>query len=184
ATSKRDVALGESVVADYIHLCWEKYGKIDPEELNELGARVICAAVDRAKHGTVEWGMSADQFAQEFLPERFRHKHSILASKQMPECETPEAGLRSRLWLLKEGGFGASRSGWELVLSLMHGWTKAAEVMPVGSHARLYERILELHASLPAPCKRTFELVRLARRRWAHAVDFWKKTGDDTQMRG
>lgn len=24
----------------------------------------------------------------------------------------------------------------------------------------------------------------MARRQWAHAVDHWKKTGDDTQMRG
>jgi hypothetical protein len=183
ASSKRDVALGESVVADYVHLCWEQHGELNPEELNELGARVICAAVDRAKHGTVDWGMSADEFSQEFLPERFRHKHSILAAKHMPDCESPEASLRSRLWLLKEGGFGAHRSGWELVLSLVHGWTKSAEIMPVGSHVRLYERILELHAQLPAPCRQTFELVRLARRRWARAVDHWKKSGDDTGMR-
>ncbi|MCB9932978.1 MAG: hypothetical protein H6841_06105 [Planctomycetes bacterium] len=183
ATSKRDVALGETVVADYIHLCWEKYGKLDPEELNELGARVICAAVDRAKHGTVPWGMSADEFARDFLPERFRHRHSILASKQMPETEAPEQDLRSRLWLLKEGGFAAQRSGWELVLSLMHGWTKDAKLMPMGTHDRLYRRIQHLCAELPAPCKRTFELVWLARRRWAQAVDHWKRTDDDSHMR-
>jgi hypothetical protein len=184
ATSKRDVALGETVIADYIHLQWEKHGKLDPEELNELGARVICAAVDRAKHGTVDWGMSADEFARDFLPERFRHRHSILASKQMPETEAPEQDLRSRLWLLKEGGFGAQRSGWELVLNLMHGWTKNATLMPVGSHDRLYQRIQQLCAELPAPCRRTFELVRLARKRWAQAVDHWKRTDDDSQMRG
>lgn len=183
ATSKRDVALGETVVADYIHLQWEKYGTIDPEELNELGARVICAAVDRAKHGTVRWGMSADEFARDFLPERFRHRHMILARKQMPETEAPEQDLRSRLWLLKEGGFGAQRSGWELVLNLMHQWTKEAKLMPMGSHDRLYQRIQQLCAELPAPCKRTFELVRLARRGWAQAVDHWKKTGDDSHMR-
>ena len=183
ATSKRDVALGESVVADYIHLCWEKRGKLDPEELNELGARVICAAVDRAKHGTVPWGMTADEFAQEFLPERFRHKHSILASKQMPESNGPEHELRSRLWLLKEGGFGHERSGWELVLSLMHGWTKEAKLLPMGSHDRLFERVQQLCAELPPPCRQTFELVRLARRRWAQAVDHWKRTDDDSRMR-
>lgn len=183
ATSKRDVALGETVIADYIHLQWEKYGKLDPEELNELGARVICAAVDRAKHGTVPWGMSADEFARSYLPERFRHRHSILASKQMPETKAPEQDLRSRLWLLKEGGFGAQRSGWELVLNLMHQWTKEAQLMPMGGHDRLYQRIQQLCAELPAPCRRTFELVRLARRRWAQAVDHWKKTGDDSHMR-
>ncbi|MCA8936488.1 MAG: hypothetical protein KDB68_09795 [Planctomycetes bacterium] len=183
ATSKRDVALGETVVADYIHLQWEQHGKLDPEELNELGARVICAAVDRAKHGTVSWGMSADEFTQEFLPERFRHRHSILAAKNMPECETSEANLRSRLWMLKEGGFETARSGWELVLALMHGWTKEVALMPTGSHAELHNRILQLHATLPAPCKRTFELVRLARRRWATAVDYWKRTDDDSAMR-
>lgn len=183
ATSKRDVALGETVVADYIHLQWEKFGKLDPEELNELGARVICAAVDRAKHGTVPWGMSADDFAREFLPERFRHRHSILAAKTMPECNTPEANLRSRLWMLKEGGFHSARSGWELVLALMHGWAKDVSVMPVGNHTQLYDRILALHRQLPAPCKRTFELVRLARRRWAQAVDHWKRTDDDSAMR-
>jgi hypothetical protein len=139
--------------------------------------------VDRAKHGTVEWGMSADQFAQEFLPERFRHKHSILASKQMPDAEGPEAELRERLWLLKEGGFEHQRSGWELLLSLLHAWTAASEVMPTGSHTKLHERVLRLHAQLPAPCKRTFELVRLARRRWAQAVDQWKRTEDDHGMR-
>jgi hypothetical protein len=184
ATSKRDVALGESVVADYVHLCWEQKGGLDPAEINELGVRVICAAVDRAKHGTVPWGLSADEFARSYLPERFRHRHSILASKHMPDAESPEAELRSRLWLLKEGGFTAARSGWELVLSLMHGWTKDAKIMPVGSHERLYQRVQQLCAELPPPCRQTFELVRLARRRWAQAVDHWKKTGDDTQMRG
>ncbi len=183
ATSKRDVALGETVIADYIHLCWEKYGRLDPDELNELGARVICAAVDRAKHGTVEWGMSADEFARDFLPARFRHQHSILASKQMPETTGPEADLRQRLWMLKEGGFGYRRSGWELLLGLVHDWTKGVELMSRGSHDQLYQRVLQLNASLPAPCKRTFELVRLARRRWAQAVDHWKRTDDDTPMR-
>jgi hypothetical protein len=184
ATSKRDVALGESVVADYIHLQWELNGKLNPDELNELGARVICAAVDRAKHGTVPWGLSADDFSRQYLPERFRHRHSVLAGKHMPDCEGPEAELRSRIWLLKEGGFTAARSGWELVLSLMHGWTKDVKLLPTGSHERLYQRIQQLCADLPAPCNQTFELVRLARRRWAQAVDHWKKTGDDTQMRG
>lgn len=182
-TSKRDVALGESVVADYIHHCWEKYGKLDPDELNEFGARVICAAVDRAKHGTVEWGMSADEFARDFLPEQERHRHSVLASKQMPETATPEGDLHSRLWMLKGGEFGYSRSGWELLLALVHDWTKETEIMPTGSHDELYHRVLHLHAQLPAPCKRTFELVRLARRRWAKAVDHWKRTDDDTPMR-
>lgn len=182
ATSKRDVALGETVIADYIHLCWEKYGRLDPEELNELGARVICSAVDRAKHGKVEWGMSADEFVRDFLPERFRHKHSILASKQMPETNGPESELRSRLWMLKGGEFGYKRSGWELLLALVHDWTRAVEIMPRGSHDELYERVLQLHAKLSAPCKRTFELVRLARMRWAQAVDRWKQTDDDTAM--
>lgn len=184
ATSKRDVALGESAVADYVHLCWEQKGGLDPAEINELGVRVICAAVDRAKHGTVPWGLSADEFAHRYLPERFRHRHSILAGKHMPDAESPEAELRSRLWLLKEGGFTAARSGWELVLSLMHGWTKDAKMLPVGGHDRLYQRVQQLCAELPPPCRQTFELVRLARRRWAQAVDHWKKTGDDSHMRG
>jgi hypothetical protein len=183
ATSKRDVALGESVVADYIHLQWEERGKLDPEELNELGSRVICAAVDRAKHGTVPWGMTADEFSQEFLPERFRHRHSILASKRMPDTEGPEQELRARLWGLKEGAFGHERSGWELVLALMHDWTKEVSLLPTGDHTRLHARILELCAKLPAPCRETLDLVRLARRRWAEAVDFWKRTGDDSRMR-
>lgn len=102
----------------------------------------------------------------------------------MPDAGSPEAELRSRLWLLKEGGFAAARSGWELVLSLMHGWTKDAKLLPVGNHDRLYQRVQQLCAELPPPCRQTFELVRLARRQWAQAVDHWKKTGDDTQMRG
>src|SRR5690606_6266455 len=50
-------------------------------------------------------------------------------------------------------------------------------------HDRLYERVQQLCGELPPPCRQTFELVRLARRRWAQAVDHWKKSGDDTQMR-
>jgi len=183
ATSKRDVALGESVVADYIHLQWERQGRLDPAELNELGARVICAAVDRAKHGTVPWGLSAEEFSRAYLPDRFRHRHSVLAAKEMPDVQSPEAELRSRLWLLNEGKFGHERSGWELLLSLLHAWTEETRIMPVGSHSRLFERIQQLHAQLGAPCKRTFELVRLARRRWAQAVDLWKRTDDDRAMK-
>lgn len=170
------------MIADYIHMCWEKYGKLDPEELNELGARVICSAVDRAKHGQVEWGMSADEFSRDFLPQRFRHQHSILASKQMPKTTCPEADLKERLWMLKDGEFGHERSGWELLLGLVRDWTRGTELMPKGSHEQLYERVGHLHSQLPAPCKRTFELVRLARRRWAGAVDHWKRTDDDTAM--
>lgn len=126
--------------------------------------------------------MSADEFARDFLPERFRHLHSILASKQMPETSGPESELRARLWLLKGGQLGFKRSGWELLLGLVHDWTKDTKILPMGTHHELYQRVLHLHAQLPAPCRRTFELVRLARRRWATAVDFWKRTDDDSGM--
>lgn len=183
AMSKRDVALGESVLADYIHHCWEKTGRLDPAELNELGTRVICSAVDRAKHGTVDWGLSADQFSRDYLPDRHRHQHSLLAAKELPDVATHEAELRSRLWMLKCGKFGYERSGWELLLSLLHDWVEGVDIMPVGSHSKLHERVLQLHALLPAPDKRTFELVRHARKRWAQAVDHWKRSGDDQAMR-
>jgi hypothetical protein len=88
------------------------------------------------------------------------------------------------MWRLKEGGFGQQRSGWESLLHLLHGWLDGVEIMPVGDHGKLYRRILELGAGLPPPCRQTFELVRLARRRWAQAVDHWKRTGDDSQMKG
>ncbi|MEE9310921.1 MAG: hypothetical protein V3V10_00785, partial [Planctomycetota bacterium] len=184
ATSKRDVALGESVIADYIHHCWEKYGQLDPEELNELGTRVICAAVDRAKHGQVDWGISPDEFSRDFLSDPDRHQHSVLAAKKVSESQRPEDELRERLMLLKAGKFGTERSGWELLLGLLHDWTDGIAVMGWGTHDRLHQRICQLHATLPAPCKRTFELVKLARKRWATAVDQWKRTDDDSAMKG
>lgn len=184
AFSKRDVALGESAVAEFVHGQWQTFGGYEPAEVNEFGVRVVCAAVDRAKHGSVDWGIPPEQFRREYLPEREdRTPLAALGSIEVKDCPSPEAEIRTRLHLLKEHEFGHHRSGWELLLGLVKGWTAEAPLLPEGNHDALHGRILELHATLPAPDREVFALVRLARGRWASAVDKWKKSGDDTCMK-
>lgn len=185
ALSKRDVAIGETLIADFVQRCWEERGRLNQEELNELGTRVICSAVDRAKHGDVAWGISPDDFRRNYVPELDEGKCSLrLAMAKDAEKDAPaEQELRSRLRMLKHNIFSVDRSGLELQLHLLQGWLKEVILMPVGSHNPLHERVLSLQAGLPAPTSAVFRYVSYARRSWAGAVDLWKRTGDDTAMR-
>jgi hypothetical protein len=184
ALSKRDVAIGETVIAEYVQRCWEERGKLAPDELNELGTRVICSAVDRAKHGQVAWGISPEEFVREYLP-RDDSKCSLrlAMAKELEDDAPAEQELKSRLRLLKLSDFQVNRSGLEMQLHLIQGWLDGVELMAVGSHEPLYRRVLELQAELSPPDARVFAWVKRARFAWAKAVDCWKQTGDDTAMR-
>ncbi len=184
AFSKRDVALGESALAEFVHHQWQSFGGYDPNEVNELGVRVVCAAVDRAKHGSVDWGIAPDRFRNDYLPEREgRSPQATLGSMEVRDCPSPETEIMARLHLLKEHEFGHNRSGWELLLGLVKDWTVQTPLLAQGDHEGLHHRILELHAALPAPDREVFGLVKLARGRWASVVDKWKKGGDDACLK-
>ncbi len=185
ALSKQDVAIGETLIAEYVQRSWEEHGKLFPEELNELGTRVICSAVDGAKHGQVAWGISPDAFTSDYLPRQDDSKCSLrlAMAKELEEDAPAEEELRSRLRMLKLADFRVDRSGLEMQLHLIQGWLEHTEIMATGTHEPLYRRVLELQAELTAPTSQVFALVKRARHAWANAVDVWKRTGDDMAMR-
>lgn len=171
AESKRLVAIGETLLAEH-H--FRNCPSVD--ELNELGTRLVCGAVDMAKHGFPDWAFSPREFSIQFLSGDIGDRHPLLQLAAKSDGRHAEKSLNTRLAALKAVATDNPRNGWELLMSLVAGWIPESGLLPVGTNAELHCR---LSATATPSCPRIRKAAEHARRRWASVCRDWLRSGND-----